>query len=80
MATIVISLQSVCDGGGHVTLGATLNGANAGQYSYDMDDLIDPITDDDRRMFIKLAARLHKIGKTKAQVKTDLTIGLTVVI
>lgn len=80
MATVVITLNSVCGGGGHANISVTVNGVDKGDFVVWADDILSDITDDEIETFLKLVVRAHKIGKTKAQVRSNLQAGLTVAI
>ena len=79
MATATISLQSVCAGGGHAVLRLTV-GAQTFDYSYNMDDLREPITAEQRKEAVSVITRFHCGGMTKAQAATELqSPGISVV-
>jgi hypothetical protein len=78
MATVLLKLEHVCAGGGHVTISLALNGTPKGEWELWADDLLADITDEEVEAFAKLLIRAHKVGRTKAEVRTDLQTGLTV--
>lgn len=79
MATAAITLQSVCAGGDHVKLRLTV-GAQSFDFNYDVDELREPITAEQRRDAVSIITRFHCGGMTKAQAKTELTSpGISVV-
>lgn len=71
MASASITLQSVCDGGDHVKLRLTV-GANTFDFDYNIDELRQSITAEDRREAVLTITRFHCSGMTKAQAKTEL--------
>lgn len=78
MATLVLTTVSTCAGGQHVVLSATINGVDKGNQNVVADDVLAAFDDEEIAAFIKGVIRLHKLGKTNAQVKADLAAGLTV--
>ncbi len=72
MASATITLQSVCAGGDHVVLRLTV-GAQTFDFNYNIDDLNDPITPEERQQAVSIITRFHCGGMTKAQAKTELT-------
>lgn len=79
MATAAITLQSVCAGGDHVKLRLTV-GAQSFDFNYDVDELREPITAEQRRDAVSIITRFHCGGMTKAKAKTELTSpGISVV-
>lgn len=78
MASITITRTSECTSLNHVHLEVT----GDAQYSYDgtMDDIMSPISDSEKDIFIKVLLRIAKIGRTTAQVRNALTNGYTVTI
>jgi hypothetical protein len=67
MATIVLTLESICAGGGHAHISATVNGVNKGEWGLWAEDVLADISDKEIERFMKLIIPAHKIGKTKAQ-------------
>lgn len=80
MATIILTTVSVCAGGGHIQLNVQFNGNNKGTREVYADDVLAPFDDAEIDTFIKSVIRAYKVGKTPAQVKTALEVGLTVTI
>ena len=73
MATATISLQSVCAGGDHVTVRLTV-GAQNFDYGYEISELNEPITAEQRKDAVSVITRFHCGGMTKAQAKAELTL------
>lgn len=80
MSTLTITLDHVCPGGNHFTLGAVVNGQAKHIVQTTRDDLIEPLTEDELEAAIKVLIRLRAIGKTKLQVRNNLQTGLAVTI
>ncbi len=76
MSALTMTLVSACAGGDHLTFSIT--GAKTLSVSINASDMTSPITDDDLAAYLKITARLCKIGKTVAQAKTALQAGITV--
>lgn len=80
MATIVLTLASVCAGGGHANISVTVNGVNKGSFAVATDDVLSPLPDADVPIVLAALVKLRMIGRTKAQVRNDLLAGLTVTV
>lgn len=78
MATMKLTLTHVCDGGEHAEIAVQVNGKNRGTYGVNVSDVTGAFPDEDIETFLAGVIRLHKIGKTLAQVHSDLQAGLTV--
>jgi len=76
MAAVTVTLTGICAGGNHLTFGvtgdvtATIHAVTA--------DMIGAITDEDKTIFVKVLAKLAKIGRTNAQAKTALQAGIAI--
>jgi hypothetical protein len=78
MATVAYTFVSVCDGGGHTTLGVSLNGAAAQNVVYVTDDVRAPLsalTQDEREKLALLVLKVHCAGKTRAQISSEFQAG-----
>lgn len=80
MATVTITALAICSGGDHVRIELKVDGVEQLTKVYHVADLVDAVADVDKEDVIRTMIRLHKIGKTVAQVKTDLQAGLNVVV
>lgn len=78
--SIVVSLDSVCAGGSHLALGIAVDGAAARHFTFDADDVRSPIAADDLQDAIRVILRAHFKGKTRAQARTELQSGFTVIV
>jgi hypothetical protein len=78
MASLTITRTTECPAQNHVTLSVT--GDVTHTYRGDMDDLTSPVSEAEKDAFIKLLIRFAKIGRTRVQVRTALTNGVTVTI
>ena len=63
---------------GHLTFNAT--GDATETVMLDLDDLSGPLTQDEKDAFIKVIAKLAKLGRTLNQAKTLLQNGVTVTV
>lgn len=79
MATATITLQSICAGGGHVTLGVQVNGGQVRQFHFDSDEIREQIGVERLRDALLVLVRLHCMGMTRAQVRNELQAGIDVV-
>jgi len=78
MATVFIQFDHACASQGHVTLNVSLNGVPKAQIAMHVDQLDAVVRDEEIEIFVRLALRAHKIGKTLGQVRTNLLNGITV--
>ena len=78
MTTIVITLNSICAGGNHLTFGASVNGGAQSSVVVDADGVFTAMTNDEKAAFIKGVIKLYKIGRTVAATKTAFQSGVTV--
>lgn len=76
MASITLTLTDICSGGGHLTF--TLSGVTSGTARGEIDDLTGPLTEEDKRGFVRSLVKLGKVGRTNAQLKTLFQNGVTV--
>lgn len=80
MATLTLTATRICSGGNHYTIRLDVNGAERLSHTYEIDDLIAAVSDVDAEQVIATLIRLHKIGRTNAQVRTDLLAGLNITV
>ena len=78
MTTATITLKSVCAGGNHLHFGVTVNGGSERIVNTDNDTVLAPLTDDEKAAFVKVCAKLYKIGRTANATKTAFQAGVTV--
>lgn len=78
MATITIRLSSICSGGNHLTF--SVSGAKTATIPVVLDDLTQPITDEDAAAFCKIIARMAKNGRTVQQAMALLQNGVMVTV
>lgn len=79
MATVKVQ-ATFCEGGGHAHVTLTVSGAAQWTETYTLDDIVGTPTKEEQMDWVKNFVRLHKIGKTTAQVKSDLIAGITVTV
>lgn len=78
MTTINIQLTGVCVGGNHLTFDIT--GAAARTQVLDLALLSAPIDEREVAAFLKVICKLAKQGRTNAQARTLLQVGVTVIV
>lgn len=79
MANATITMQAVCAGGEHVTVRLTV-GAQNFDFVYDVSELNQAITAEERRQAVSIITRFHCGGMTKAGAKAELqSPGISVV-
>jgi hypothetical protein len=78
MATVVLTLESVCAGGGHANISVTVNGVARGTFAVLADDVLSPLADEDVPIVLAALLKLGMIGRTKAQMRGVLQAGYQV--
>lgn len=78
MSAVTITLTAICSGGNHLTFASTGDSVDTTQV--DLAVLTEPLTDQEKDAFIKVIAKLAKIGRTLAQARTVLQAGVTVTV
>jgi len=78
MSAVIIQLTGICSGGNHLTF--TASGDLSRSMVIDLNDLSAPITEQDAAAFIRVVARLAKLGRTNAQARALLQTGATVTV
>jgi len=76
MASLTIQLTGICASGNHLTF--ALSGAKDLVVNGELSEMLDPVTDDEAQAFVKIIAKLVRIGRTNAQARTALQAGVTV--
>lgn len=79
MATVSIILSSACAGGGHLSLGVTVNG-NPQTIAYTVDEILQAEPADLIHDLVLALLRLHCQGMTRAQARLAIQAGFTVTI
>ena len=80
MATVLLTIESVCAGGGHANINVKVNGNDKGTFGLYADDVLAPLPDAEVQSVLAALIKLRMIGRTKAQVRSDLQAGLTVTV
>lgn len=80
MATVQVSLNQICAGGGHVHFNFAVNGGSPRSLILDTDDILAPIAEDDIKSAALVILKLRMRGKTRQQARSDLEAGFTVTI
>ena len=78
MASITITLTDICAGGNHLTYSVT--GAKEMTVRGVLDDISQPVTDDEALAFVKVVTKLAKAGRTVAQARALLQAGIVVTV
>jgi len=79
MALITFTKVYECAAGDHLRLTITgdVPSQDIGIY---LPDLMEPISERDKEVFLRVLLRIAKIGRTQNQIKTGLTNGYTITI
>lgn len=78
MTTLTTTLVAICSGGNHLTFSIT--GDKAMTIALNLNDLSDPIADEDVQTFARIITRMAKNGRTNSQARTLLQAGVTVTV
>lgn len=80
MATVTLTTTRICSGGNHFTIELSVDGVVRATKTYEGTDLVDAVSDVDAEDVIPVLIRMHKLGKTNAQVRTALLAGITITV
>ena len=81
MTTINIKAVSSCSGGGeHVHIQANLDGGNPQTTVFTVTDMTEVLTAEDVARVVLPLIQLHARGISRAQLRTDLMAGISVVV
>lgn len=80
MATLTLTATRICSGGNHVTIRVDVNAVEQATQTFLIDELVDAVQAVDVEAAIVTLIRLHKIGRTNAQVRNDLLAGLDIIV
>ncbi len=80
MAVVQIQATVTCAGGDHVTISARLDGGTPQVTIFTVEQMTEALTAQDVAATILPLIRLHARGKTVAQLRTDLTAGISVTV
>lgn len=78
MSSITLTTVYECAGGDHLRINVT-GDVNATIPIY-YPELTEPVTDEEKQIFLKVLLRIAKITRTKNQIKNGLNNGYTVTI
>ena len=73
---VTITLESVCSGGGHATLGVTIDGGQKAILHVETDQIRAAI--EDREALVLGMTKLALTGLTRAQARTKLQAGISI--
>ncbi len=76
MTTLTVTLTAICAGGDHLAF--TISGAKSLVIPMNASEFLNPITDEELAVYVRVIAQLCKVGKTVTQTKTALQAGITV--
>lgn len=79
MATLTFSNASVCAGGDHLSLDVSVNGGASRRVTYLVTDLRAVFSAEDREALALNVLKLHCMGRTAAQVRSEFQAGSVVV-
>jgi len=80
MATLTITLESACGGGGHLDIGVRLDGGAKRIIALTRDDIETALDQEGRDAAVAALLKLYAVGKTRAQVRNALIAGVEVAI
>lgn len=78
MTAVTVKLDAICSGGNHLTFGVT-GDATATVHGV-LENMLEPITDEEKVAFVKVLAKMAKAGRTLAQARAILEAGVTVTV
>lgn len=78
MTTLNVQLTNICSGGNHLTFGVSVNGGAVQSINTDAETILSEITDEEKEVFVKVFAKLYKLGRTMNQAKIGLQTGVGV--
>jgi len=78
MASVTITLTNICAGGHHLTFNVT--GDRTAIVASSLDNLLDSISEEEVEVFVKLIARMVKLGRTNVQARNVLQAGVTITV
>ena len=80
MATVNIKAVGVCGGGEHVSIEANLDGGPVQATVFAVAQMTEVLTAEDVAATVLPLIRLHARGKSVAQLRADLLVGISVTI
>ena len=78
MSTITLTTVYECAGGDHLRINVT--GDVTATIPIYYPEVLEPVTDADKEIFLRVLLKIAKITRTKAQIKNGLVNGYTVTI
>ena len=78
MSSITLTTVYECAGGDHLRINVT--GDVTATIPIYYPDMLEPVTDEEKQIFLKLLLKIAKITRTKNQIKNGLVNGYTVTI
>lgn len=78
MSSITLTTVYECAGGDHLRINVT--GDVTATIPVYYPDMLDPVSEEDKQIFLKVLLRIAKITRNKNQIKTALSNGYTLTI
>lgn len=78
MATLTVTLTSICAGGNHITFDVT--GDRTATLLMELNDLSVPLDMEDAESFIRIIVKMARAGRTLNQARNLLEAGVTVTV
>lgn len=75
---VSITYDSACAGGGHTTLAVSIDAGASRALHVDTDELLVPLTPDERHQLAEMLVRAKVGGMTRAQARTAMLAGISV--
>lgn len=75
---VSITFDSACSGGGHTALAVSVNGGASRALHADTDDLLVPLSADERHQLAEMLVRAKVGGMTRAQARAAMLAGISV--
>jgi hypothetical protein len=80
MANVLLTLVEQCAGSDHAQINVQINTIDRGTYKLRVSETLQDPDEDEIVTILQGLIRLHKIGKTNAQVRNNLLAGLPIVV
>lgn len=79
-STVSVALDHVCAGQGHIHFDVSVNGGAPRSMMLHVDEMLAALTEDEREIIFRGLLRIHGIGKTRAQMRSDILAGITMTV
>lgn len=78
MSTITVTLSGICAGGNHLTF--IVSGDKSVTVKGMLGEMVEPISEDEAQAFVKVLAKMAKLGRTPTQARTLLQAGVVITV